>query len=163
MNIYTRLTADHDAHRELADALLEASTPKERQTLFERLRRDVEAHANAEEQTFYSALLAQADAQELARHSIVEHEEIEDLFEAVERAGPEGEGWSDAVEKLVDRLKHHMHEEEDDVFPKAQRILKAHKAVAMVQAFEARKDDNLDGAETAYVEDTSAQYAAPSV
>lgn len=164
MDIFARLTADHDAHRELAESLLDAQNPEKRRTLFERLRRDVEAHANAEEQTFYAALLAQPDVQQTARHSIIEHEELEELFEAAERAGPQGDEWPDAIAALVDRLKHHMHEEEDDVFPEAREVLSPQDAISMVQAFEARKDDDIDNTgETAFVDETSARYTAPSV
>ena len=149
MDIFKRLTHDHHDHRALADALANAKAPAQRRALFDQLRTDVVAHANAEEQTFYAALLAMPDVQETARHSIIEHEELEELFEAADAAGPDSDAWPEAIEALVDRLKHHMHEEEDDVFPIAREALSDTEAISMVQAFEERKDGELPPPEPA--------------
>ncbi|MGK0362960.1 MAG: hemerythrin superfamily protein [Bradymonadia bacterium] len=164
MDIYTRLIRDHDEHRVLAEELIEATAPQARLRLFERLRTDVEAHANAEEQTFYAALLADADVQETARHGIVEHEELEELFESAASVGPQSDDWPAAIETLVDRLKHHMHDEEDDVFPEARQVLTDEAAIAMVQVFEDRKDGELpEPNASAFTGDESGRFGAQSV
>ena len=51
-DIFTRLKQDHDRHREMLDRVAATSgDSKERREAFEKLRIDVSAHANAEEQS----------------------------------------------------------------------------------------------------------------
>ncbi|WP_422364249.1 hemerythrin domain-containing protein [Pyruvatibacter mobilis] len=143
-DIYTEIKNDHDNHRLLLDKLVqtEGDSP-ERARLFAELKEDVTAHADAEEQTFYAALIAKPDAQEQARHSVAEHKDAADLIEELEDTDFSSPGWLATARKLCDELKHHMDEEEEDVFELGRKLIPADEADKLGTDFRNRKKKEL--------------------
>ena len=145
MDIYERIEADHDLQRELANKLVETQGDgPERRQLWERLRPEVEAHAAAEEQTFYAELIQAPSAQEQARHSISEHKEAADLIEELESTDMASGAWLTKFKKLKEELEHHMDEEEKEIFPLAGRLLSAERKTAMVAEFDEAKQVEME-------------------
>ena len=84
-DIYAEIKEDHEKHRQILDELnsTEGDSP-ERQELFGRLKSELTAHANAEEQTIYAELFANPESQERARHSVAEHKTADDLLKELD-------------------------------------------------------------------------------
>ena len=144
MNIYERLTKDHDTQREMAARLAEtAGDSDERRKLWDEFKPEAEAHANAEEQTFYAALIEHPEAQEKARHSISEHKEAADLIEKLSTDEMSSPGWLQNFKKLKEELEHHMEEEENEVFVKAREVISEETATQLVSDFDERKAADL--------------------
>lgn len=141
MDIYTRITHDHDHHRDLIEQLRQLRPGPTRETVWKAFYDDVMAHADAEEQTFYAALIAEPDGQRCARHSIKEHEEIDDLFETLDALPINSPLWSTRFGELAHKLEHHMEEEEGEIFERARQVIGDLKATSLVQAFEKRKEN----------------------
>ncbi len=140
MNIYERLTKDHDTQREMAARLAETTGDSdERRKLWDEFKPEAEAHANAEEQTFYATLIEHPEAQEKARHSISEHKEAADLIEKLATDDMSSPGWLQNFKKLKEELEHHMEEEENEVFVKAREVISDETATQLVSDFEERK------------------------
>jgi hemerythrin superfamily protein len=79
--IYADLKADHDRHRDLIARIEDTSRKDdERRELFEELRKELQAHAAAEEEALYSVMLANPELRDEARHSVSEHKEVDDLL-----------------------------------------------------------------------------------
>lgn len=138
--IYDVLKQDHDNHREVL-ARLEATTgdTPERQELYATMKQEVEAHAAAEEETFYATLMAKPEGQEKARHSVSEHKEAADLLGELDETDFSSSGWLARFRKLKEELEHHMDEEEDEVFAKARKLIAKAKAEELGEAFLRRK------------------------
>lgn len=122
--IFDALRADHDRQRDLMARLLDTSgdTPERAET-FEALQLEMEAHAGAEERAFYVRLMESDLTQDKSRHSIAEHEELDDLVEELtdlDRSSPQ---WLVQAKQLCDRLEHHLEEEERELFPLAGKAL----------------------------------------
>ncbi|NNL86194.1 MAG: hemerythrin domain-containing protein [Myxococcales bacterium] len=144
MNIYDRLQKDHEAQKSLAAQLEDTSGDSEqRRKLFAELRSEAEAHANAEEQTFYAALIENPESQEKARHSIAEHKTASDLLEELSNLEMSSSGWLQKFKQFKDELEHHIDEEENEVFKLAREVLAKNEAESMVSVFERRKADEL--------------------
>lgn len=140
MDIYDRLEEDHRLQEKLAKQIKDTSGDSEaRRTLFAQLKQEAEAHANAEEQTFYAALIAIPNGQEEARHSVTEHEVMSKLIEELEELDMASGGWIHKFEKFKHKIEHHIKEEEKDVFPLAKKLIDDDTAKAMVEPFENRK------------------------
>ena len=140
MNIYERLTKDHDTQREMAVRLAETTGDSDTwRKLWDKFKPEAEAHANAEEQTFYATLIEHPEAQEKARHSISEHKEAADLIEKLSTADMSSPGWLQNFKKLKEELEHHMEEEENEVFVKAREVISDETATQLVSDFEERK------------------------
>ena len=142
MDIYQRLTKDHEIQKNLAAELMETSGDSpERRSLFDKFKSEVESHAAAEEQTFYAELIETAEGQEQARHSIAEHKEAADLIEELTELEMSTGGWIQKFEKLKEELEHHIEEEEKDVFQLARKCLDPNIAEQLTEKFNHRKSE----------------------
>ena len=140
MDIYERLIEDHGKQRGLLGGLADTTGDSdERKRLFAELKRELEAHANAEEQVFYAALIAEPDGQEKARHSIVEHDEMNELIAQLEEMDMSSGAWLSKFKQLRHDVEHHLDEEEDEIFVRARKLIDSDAAEKMVAEFDERK------------------------
>ncbi len=124
MNIFEALREDHGVQRTLSDLLVKTHGDSEgRDELFDKLKRQLQAHAKAEERYFYIMLMEDDLTQEKARHSVAEHHEIDELIETLEKTEFSSPAWVGHAEKLRKRLNHHLDEEEHEVFQMAGKVL----------------------------------------
>ncbi|NNE40282.1 MAG: hemerythrin domain-containing protein [Marinicaulis sp.] len=140
MDIYRRLKADHDTQRNLFEQI--ASTEGEsdqRKVLWSKLKVELEAHAAAEEQTFYAELMTHPDATEQSRHSVAEHQEASDLIAEIDDIDMSSSAWLQKCKHLKDRVLHHVEEEEDEVFPKAKTMISKSRSEELANEFNDRK------------------------
>jgi hemerythrin superfamily protein len=139
-DIFDRLKQDHDRHRQLIDAIKETSGDSdERKALFEQFKTDAMAHAAAEEGTLYVAMMEEPDIRQDAQHSVKEHAEIGMLFVELDEMDMASSGWLNKFNTLAEEYTHHIDEEEEEKFPKAESELGEDKAVELKSAFEERK------------------------
>ena len=124
MTIFEALRDDHDTQRTLIDLLTKTEGDSEgRNELFERLKRELTAHAAAEERYFYVPLMEVDLTQDAARHSVAEHKDLDDFVEQLEGYDMSGSQWLQTAKDLSDKLLHHLEEEEKEVFPVAGKAL----------------------------------------
>jgi len=139
-DIFERLKLDHDKHRDLLDRIAATSgdTP-ERKSLFEEFTFEAKGHAAAEEQALYSTVLRKPALTSCGRHSVAEHQEIEELLNDVAAADRAAESWLEKFGELAHRYVHHIDEEEEEMFPKFAAELSDEDAVYMRGVFDRRK------------------------
>lgn len=124
MTVFEALRRDHDHQRRLADALIQTEGAcDERTRLFHVLKKALEVHALAEERHFYGPLMQFDLTQEMSRHSVAEHKEIDDLIEELSEMEMSSPGWLVRARVLHERLLHHLEEEEREVFQLAGKSL----------------------------------------
>ena len=81
-------------------------------------------HAQIEEEIFYPAAREASvrDGEDLLDEAEVEHGSIKDLVSAIENASPDDDELFDArVKVLGEYVKHHVKEEENELFPKIRK------------------------------------------
>lgn len=76
-------------------------------------------HAQVEEEIFYPAVKAALNDKELVPEATVEHATLKDLMAQVEGIEPDGEMLDAKVKVLSEYVKHHVKEEQNQIFPKA--------------------------------------------
>jgi len=124
MTIFESIRSDHETQRTLIDVLVDTEGDSDgRHEVWERLKRELEAHAAAEERFFYVPLMEHDSTQETARHSVAEHKELDDFIEQLDAYDMSGPQWIQTARDLRDRLLHHLEEEEVEVFPVAGKAL----------------------------------------
>ena len=124
ISIFEILRADHDEQRRLLDLLLKTSGDnKQRRELYAEIKLEMELHAAAEERHFYIPLIEKDMTQDKARHSVAEHNELEEMLEALAETEFSSGAWLRKARDLGDRLIHHLEEEEHEVFQLAGRVL----------------------------------------
>jgi hemerythrin superfamily protein len=147
--IYADLKADHDRHRALIAQIEETGRKdEERRELFEALRKELQAHAAAEEEALYSVMLANPELRDEARHSVSEHKEVDDMLGELTDKDPSGLLWMTRFKQMRDRYLHHIEEEEEEMFPEATKELSKAAEDRIAKVFERRKPKELERAQT---------------
>ena len=138
MTIFEAIRDDHETQRTLIDLLVKTEGDSDgRVDLFDRLKRELTAHAAAEERYFYVPLMEVDLTQEHARHSVAEHKELDDFVEQLEGYEMDGSQWLQTAKQLADRLLHHREEEEKEVFPVAGKALTDDQKTSLADEYRA--------------------------
>lgn len=144
-DIFDRLRQEHGTHRTLIDLVEKTHGDSTgRRELFGKLADQVRAHAHAEERTFYAELIEHGESRDKAGHSVKEHHEAEEIIEELLEKDYASSGWLNRFATLAEELRHHMDEEEKEVFPLAARVLPAKRRTAMVAEFDRLKKEELE-------------------
>lgn len=139
-SIFEALIQDHNRHRALLKRLASTDAKSnERGELFKDFRIEVSAHAAAEEESLYAKMLANPDLREAAQHSVSEHKAIEDRLEELGDIDPTSPEWTKTFEALRKCYEHHIDEEEEEMFPQAERELTDSEEKQLGNVFQERK------------------------
>jgi len=146
--IYADLKRDHDKQRGMLKQLAEMQGDgQERRDLFEQLRLELQSHAAAEEESLYATMLANPELREDARHSVSEHKEVDDLLGELMDIEMSSSAWLSKFRAMKDRYLHHIDEEEEEMFPTAEKELSSEEEERLGKIFEKRKPKELERAE----------------
>lgn len=141
-DIYTAIKADHDEHRALLDIIADTSGASEaRADAWNLFYEDVKSHAAAEEETFYSKLISKTWGQDAARHSVHEHQQLDDLMEELNELDMAAPEWLKKFKTLKHDYEHHIDEEEDEVFTRARKVIPEDEIEGYGKRFHKRKDE----------------------
>ena len=145
MDIYKRLEKDHDKQRDLIEKI-KSSKPgsDERAKLWTDLKIELEAHASAEEQAFYSKLMAEPEGTDDTRHAVEEHQEMHEMIKELDAMDQSADVWDKLFGKLGDKVVHHVDEEEEDFFPDAKDTLSDTQEQKALKTFNDRKDAEME-------------------
>lgn len=83
--------------------------------------RQLEAHTTLEEEIFYPAAAAAIQDHELIPEATVEHQSAKELVAKIEHMDPEDELYDASVMVLGEYVRHHVKEEQNELFPKVKR------------------------------------------
>lgn len=148
-DIFTILKSDHVLHRQMLASISRTSGDTiERRELFEAFRVEVTAHAASEEQSLYAAMLSDPELQEDGRHSVAEHKELDDLLGELQDTDMASGAWLTKFKSVRHRYEHHIGEEEEEMFPAAEKHFSKAKAQDLGAKFDRRKPAELVVAQT---------------
>ncbi|MFW5820950.1 MAG: hemerythrin domain-containing protein [Bacteroidota bacterium] len=124
MNIFDALKDDHRTQRSLANTILRTEgKSKDRQSVYEKLRTELKAHARSEERFFYAILLHDDLTQQKSRHSLAEHNEIDEMISKLDETDMTSSAWMIYYKQLRELIFHHLEEEERQIFQLAGKVL----------------------------------------
>jgi hemerythrin-like domain-containing protein len=121
------LTDDHREVKRLLDEL-ETTTErgvKTRHELFGRLKEKLSVHEIIEEEIFYPALRDHPKTKEVALEGYEEHDVVDSIMGQLESLPVDDETWSAKATVMIENLRHHIEEEEGEMFPKARKVFDA--------------------------------------
>ncbi len=122
---FALLVKDHELVKGIIEELLDTpvSARKRRQELLNTLKQELQVHENLEERLVYPALEARKSTHALTLEAYQEHHVVDLLLEELESADFQDEDWKARLRVLQENLLHHVREEEDELFPKAEKVL----------------------------------------
>ncbi len=142
MKIFEAIRKDHDIQRGLCKALLETSgDSKKRRAKWELLKKELEAHADAEERYFYVPLFDDDMMQEHARHGVAEHHEMDEIIEKLEKTEMSSPAWLKYAKNLVEKVEHHLEDEERTFFQLAGKVLSENQKIELEKSYRKHMDD----------------------
>ena len=113
------LRADHKTVAELFAQYEKARAASTKKKLVAKLCTELTVHTQIEEEIFYPAVKLALKDKELIPEANVEHATLKDLISQVEGREPDGEMFDAKIKVLSEYVKHHVKEEENEIFPKA--------------------------------------------
>lgn len=140
MNIFDRLKSEHEKIHDLCCYLLQTSGASEdRKRLYGELKKEINAHTAAEEQTLYAELIRLGKTPERSRQSFSEHREAGGLLSAMDKIDMASPAWMKKFRQLREEMEHHMDEEEKEVFRFAEKAISKKRAQELSVEFDELK------------------------
>ena len=115
------LKADHELVEDLFDKFEKARTDKQKDTLAEQICTELTIHAQIEEEIFYPAVREAIGEEDLMDEADVEHAGAKDLIAQIENSAPGEDQFDAKVTVLGEYIKHHVKEEQSEMFPKVRK------------------------------------------
>ena len=115
------LKADHKKVSGLFEEFEKARSVTKKKKLVTQICTELKVHTTIEEEIFYPAVKAALRDKEMVPEANVEHASIKDLIAQVEGVEPDGEMYNARVKVMSEFVKHHVKEEQNEMFPKARK------------------------------------------
>jgi len=114
------LKADHKRVSGLFEQFEKSRATSTKKKLVSEICMELTVHTTLEEDIFYPAVKAALRDKELVPEANVEHATVKDLIAQVKDVEPGGEEYDAKVKVMSEYVKHHVKEEQNEMFPKAQ-------------------------------------------
>ena len=115
------LREDHQQLKELFDQFDKTTNNTEKRTIVTAALAALDVHAKLEEELIYPALQEHVDEQGLTDKAVAEHHAVHLLIKELKEINPEDERYDAKFTALSERVKHHIKEEEEKIFPQAEK------------------------------------------
>ena len=120
------LINDHREVENLFQQYEKATDPGEQTRLVHQVIHELAVHGEIEELLFYPRLrTALPDGNDLADGAVHEHLEIKQTLNALDKMKAGDEGFDTRMADLMAEVRHHVEEEEGDIFPKIREAMPA--------------------------------------
>ena len=113
------LKADHEAVSHLFSEYEKTHSVANKKALVAQICTALSVHAQIEEEIFYPAVKAALKDRLLVPEATVEHAGVKQLIAQLEGVEPDGEMYDAKVKVLAEYVKHHVKEEQTEMFPQA--------------------------------------------
>lgn len=113
------LKADHKLVSMLFEQYETAKSSTKKKAIVSQICSELTVHAQLEEEIFYPQVRAALKDKELIPEAIVEHATLKELIAQIEDGEPSDELYNAKVKVLSEYVKHHVKEEQNEIFPKA--------------------------------------------
>jgi hemerythrin-like domain-containing protein len=138
MDAFNLLKADHRKVAELFDQL-ESARGANKLSVFRQIKTELELHTHIEEKIFYPALEEPEETHELTLEAYEEHDVVKKLLQELGRARTANEEWEAKAKVLRENVEHHVEEEENELFEKAEAALGEEEIEELGEQMEAEK------------------------
>ena len=140
MNAIELLKKDHDVVDKLfqkVDATEESEHPK----IFEKIKAELDVHAHIEEVVFYPVLIEEGDKElaDLTKEGIEEHRQAKMFLKEMANLADESDKFEPKLTVLMEDIKHHVMEEEGEMFKMVKEQFSAERLEELGKELEAEK------------------------
>ncbi len=124
MDAITLLKQDHKTVERLFKRFEKAKQPAEQRKLAEQVVKELSVHAAIEEMLFYPAVRDRVSgAEDMVLESLEEHHIVKWVLSELEDMKPDHERFKAKMTVLIENVRHHVEEEESELFPKVRKAM----------------------------------------
>ncbi len=138
MDAFELLKADHKKVAQLFDQL-EAARGKAKLPIFQQIKNELELHTHIEETIFYPALEKPEETHDLTLEAYEEHKVVKTLLAELAGAKSADDQWQATAKVLRENVEHHVDEEENELFDKADDALSDEQIESLGERMETEK------------------------
>lgn len=139
MDAFNLLKADHRKVEKLFSQL-ESARGQAKLRVFEQIKTELDLHTHIEEKIFYPALEKPKQTHDLTLEAYEEHDVVKKLLKELSRARTVTDEWEAQAKVLQENVEHHVEEEENELFQKAESALGEEEIEALGEQMEAEKE-----------------------
>ena len=137
--VFRKLAQEHGEVSALLVRVKHSSDPEVRSTLFAEIKQQLLAHEKAELKAVYPVLMEHVDTQQIAARHHQEAADLEQMIVELDALSVRDASWQARFAALADTVQRHAAEEEQQFFPRAERVLGEGVASALLPRYEAAK------------------------
>jgi len=139
MDAFSLLKADHRKVAGLFERL-ESARGQAKLRVFEQIKMELDLHTHIEEKIFYPALEKPSETHDITLEAYEEHAVVKNLLKELSRAKTANDEWEAQAKVLKENVEHHVEEEENELFPKAEEALGEEKIEALGERMATEKE-----------------------
>jgi hemerythrin superfamily protein len=124
------LKKDHELVKDLMNKMAEEEDPDQLSSMFEQLVDELSIHERIEEEIFYPALQKLPKAKEDVLEAFEEHHVVDEIVTEMD-VETDDDKWKAKFTVMKENVEHHIKDEEDKLFPKAEKLLGEEKLGAL--------------------------------
>ena len=143
MNALELLKADHKKVAALFDRVKKTESEKEHWKLFEQIRSELEVHTHIEETILYPKLREHEELKDLVLEAFEEHKQVKTLIREIDGLVKESEKLAAKLTVMGENVEHHVDEEENEMFPKVEKLMSKEELEELGGELQAAKKDRL--------------------
>lgn len=121
--IFRRLASEHAEINTMMMRLARSGDYEMRRQIFDELRKQLLTHAKGEEREFYPVFRQFEETSEMVEEALDDHASIEEILEQLRTTELDSEEWEELFEELRIDLQDHIQQEENELFPLAERLI----------------------------------------
>jgi len=123
MNALELLKEDHEKVATLFDQVKETESEHEHWKLFEQIKTELEVHTHIEETIFYPKIQQYEELKDMVLEALEEHKQVKTLIREIAGLAQESEKLDAKLKVMSENVEHHVDEEENEMFPKVEKVM----------------------------------------
>ncbi len=140
MDAITLLKQDHKTVEKLFKQFEKAKQPAEQRKVAEKVVKELSVHAAIEEMLFYPAVRDRVpQAEDMVLESLEEHHVVKWVLSELEDMKPDHERFKAKTTVLIENVRHHVEEEESELFPQVRKAVGRKELGELGEAMEKAK------------------------
>ena len=135
MDAITLLKQDHKTVEKLFKQFEKAKQPAQQRKLARQVVKELSVHAAIEEMVFYPAVRERVPkAEDTVLESLEEHYIVKWVLSELEDMKPDHERFKAKMTVLIENVRHHVEEEETELFPQVRKVIKRKELAELGEA-----------------------------
>lgn len=147
MDIYEALKEDHAKVKGLFEELEQTTerAEKKRESLFTTIHDELTLHTELEEKIFYPRFRDEEETRNLILEAAEEHLVVKKLLKELDAGDKGTEEWLAKATVMMENVRHHIKEEETELFKLCRKVMDQEEAEAMAEQAEEFKASKPQG------------------